>query len=99
MFKRKRYWYFNSIVTYNFAKTLIFIFFILAFLSIKNILTQTQRNDYGLIWGIVFLLNMYIDYQFLDDDWLKPKKGESRSNIIRFIKWIYVKIHRKNEKH
>ena len=90
--KKKRYWYFNSIVTYNIAMTLVDLFIVLLVLSALDKITVPQRNLYSIYWIIAFFLDWYIDREFLDDDQFKPKPGESKRNTIRLIVWIWRKL-------
>lgn len=48
--KKKRYWYFNSIVTYNIAMTLVDLFIVLLVLSALDKITVPQRNLYSIYY-------------------------------------------------
>lgn len=63
--EKKRYSYFNSKIAFNVAKVLLLLFAILTFLSTTNIINQSQRDVYGLIWFDCIFLNWYIDNNFL----------------------------------
>ena len=63
--EKKRYSYFNSKMAFNVAKVLLLLFAILTFLSATNIINQSQRDMYGLIWFDSMFLNWYIDNNFL----------------------------------
>ena len=63
--EKKKYWYFNSKMACNVTKVLLLSFAILAFLSTTNMINQSQRDMYGLIWFDCLFFNWYIDNNFL----------------------------------